>query len=109
MAKGIYVQEGRTLDYINGGADIAYCDVVKLTDCIGVAEDDIPNSQTGALSVAGVYELPAETTAGFTMGQKLYWDATNKCVSATSTGNTPCGIATAAKLQASATATVKIG
>lgn len=60
------------LDYKNDGDAIAYGDVVALTACIGVAECDIPQGGIGALSVSGVYELPADGSAPFTAGQSLF-------------------------------------
>lgn len=109
MAKGLYIQEGGSLDYRNAGAAIGYCDVVVLDGRIGIAESDIPAGGLGALSVVGVYELPAETGTAFTLGAALYWDATNGVTTTTATDNTPCGYAAAAKAAAATVAVVKIG
>lgn len=110
MAKGIYVQEGKTLDYKNSGSSaIAYGDVVLMGSLLGVAESDIPAGGLGAVSVSGVYELPSDTGTAYAQGDVLYWDATNSKVTKTSTNNTACGHAAAAKASAAASALVRIG
>ena len=111
MAKGFFVQDGKVLDYKNdGSAAIAYGDVVALTACIGVAECDIPKGGIGALSVSGVYELPADTSAAFTMGQALFWDSTSGTVKGTtSSGLIPCGFAAAPKESSATICFCKIG
>ena len=110
MAKGMYMQEGKALNYKNGGEDlIAYGDVVVLPGRIGVAECEIPAGGIGTLSVSGVYELPAETGVAFALGDTLYWNATSGVVSKTAASNTPCGWAAAAKESSAAKALVKIG
>lgn len=116
MAKGFYVQEGKTIDYVNSGeADIGYCDVVPLTSRIGVAESTIPKGGKGSLSISGVYELPADTAA-MTVGQQVHWDiAAGKVVASAGTAGSdgvlptvPCGTVVADKAAASASVLVKI-
>lgn len=133
MAKGFYVQEGKTIDYMNNGdADIAYCDVVPLVSRVGVAACDIPKGGKGSLSISGVYELPADTAA-MTVGQLVQWDtAAGKVVAeagaaaaaaaaaaeaeedeeltdtAKGAGTVPCGTIVADKAEGSVVALVKI-
>lgn len=109
MAKGIFKQDGNSIDYINSGSTaIVYGDVVPLTGCIGVAASDIAVGSLGALELVGVYELPA-AAAALTIGQKVYWDAANSNVTATATDNIPCGITIAAKAENALAVDVKIG
>lgn len=59
----------------------------------------------------GEFELPAEGAAsgqGWTVGQALYWDATNKRVTVTSASNTLVGHATAAKVTTATVGIVRI-
>ncbi len=110
MAKGFYVQEGKTIHYTNSGeAAIGYCDVVPLTSRVGVAACDIPTGGKGTLSISGVYELPADTAA-MTVGQLVHWDtAAGKVVAAAGeSGTVPCGTVVADKGAGSASALVKI-
>jgi predicted RecA/RadA family phage recombinase len=109
MAKAIYVQKGEINDFANTtAAEIEYNDVVPLAHRIGIAKEIIPVGAVGSLAVTGVYELPADTTAAFTNGETLYWDAANAKVVKTS-GDIVAGWAFADKVTAGTTALVKIG
>lgn len=104
--KAVYYQRGETIDFLNNtGADIAANDVVTLTSRIGIAATSIPVGHKGAVNVMGVYNLPAETTVAFTVGQKVY--LANDVVTAT-TGDVFVGYVVEPKAQANATALVKI-
>lgn len=103
-----YVQPGKAIEYTNASEEtIRYGDVVALTNCIGVASADIAPGETGVIELSGVYEMPADTSAAFTQGQKLYWDASGKKVTATE-GDVAAGIAVEAKEEACALALVKL-
>ena len=109
MTKAVYVQKGETLDFTNTGAeDIEYNEVISLTDRIGIAQESIPIGATGSVAVAGVYELPADTTVAFATGENLYWDATNSKVVKTA-GDIVAGWAFNDKVTAGANVLVKIG
>jgi predicted RecA/RadA family phage recombinase len=110
MAKATFVQKGDNIDF-TAAADIAYMDVVTLTDRIGVALENIANGATGTVTLTGVFEFPAATGSGkaLTVGQKVYWDATNSVITPTATDNIFAGYAVAAKAAATAVARVRIG
>lgn len=106
-----YIQKGNTINYKNTGSEaIEFEDVVVLTDRIGVAALDIPAGAVGAVNLTGVFEMPAETTAAFTVGQALYWDADNKRVTATKaqSGAVTAGIAVEPKTAAGASVLVRL-
>lgn len=106
----VYIQEGKTINYLNtGDADIKYGEVVVLTDIVGVAASDIPAGTLGAVTLSGVFEVKATTAAAFTVGQKLYWDASAKEATNVSESMVPLGVAVAAKAQAESAVNVKIG
>ena len=52
-----YWQRGETIDYTPTD-DLANGDVVDLATRIGVAGNDIPAGETGAVHVVGVFEIP---------------------------------------------------
>lgn len=106
MAKGKFIQTGKTIDYINGGgADVEYGDVVAISARIGIAAENIAVGATGALNVSGVYELPADNTAAFSIGDEVYWDGAKLTKTA---GGVVAGWITEPKAQAGAVARVKI-
>ncbi|KPU42164.1 hypothetical protein OXPF_39430 [Oxobacter pfennigii] len=108
MAKGAYIQRGDTLDFTNSsGSDIAYGDVVPITSRIGIAGENIKNGATGSLKIVGVFELPADNTAAFAVGDVVYWDAENSIVEKTA-GAYKAGVVVEAKAQAGTLAKVKI-
>ncbi|MDD4599627.1 hypothetical protein SDC9_04145 [bioreactor metagenome] len=109
MAKeATFIQGGAVIDY-TAAADIVVGQVIPLVSCVGVAQTDITNGAVGAVAITGVYECAAVTTAAFAVGDVLYWDDTNSVLTKTDTSNTKAGICVATKLQAGATARVKIG
>lgn len=107
MATATYVQKGSNIDY-TAAADIAYMDVVPLAACIGVALTPIAKGEKGAVSLTGVYELPAAASLAIDVGDKVYWNAKNDNIDKTDTG-IPAGIAVAAKTEAGTVVRVKIG
>ncbi len=109
MAKATFVQKGDNIDY-TAGADIAYMDVVALTDRIGVALENIANGATGTVTLTGVFDFPAATGSGkgLTVGQKVYWDTTNSVITPTATDNIFAGYAVAAKTTTAEVARVRI-
>ena len=110
MAKATFIQKGDNIDY-TAAADIGYMDVVALTDRIGVALEAIANGGTGTVTLTGVFEFPAATGSGksLTVGEKVYWDATNSVITPTATDNIFAGYAVAAKATSGTTARVRIG
>lgn len=75
MAKN-YVQAGEVVDFTNGtGSDIASGDVVPMGSLIGVAITDIPDGETGAVGIEGVWEMPKVSAAVIAAGETVTWDA----------------------------------
>ncbi len=110
MAKGIYRQEGKSLDYKNvGSSTIKYADVVAMTNRIGIAECDIEPGQFGTVSVSGVYELPCTASETYTVGQTLYYNTSENVVMSTASSNIECGFAVTAKTSRVSKISVKIG
>ena len=104
-----FVQVGEKIDFLNGtGADIAYHDVVPVgTACIGVAEMEIPQNETGTVNLEGVWELTADNATAFNVGDMLYWNTAGKKLTKTNT-DVPAGICILAKTTSEATARVKL-
>ncbi len=104
-----YVQPGRIINYTNtGSSEIAYGEVVILTEIIGVATISIPAGVTGTIEITGVYQLPTETTAAFTVGQTVYWDGSKAIATKPETDVVIAGRVVVPKAQSSATALIKL-
>lgn len=111
-----FIQEAKSINYKNPSPTeaIKYGEVVALKDMIGVAAIDIAPGAVGVLTVSGAFEMDAETTAAFAVGQKVYWDSTAKTITASATGaesaaNIVAGYAIEEKAVSAAKALVKIG
>jgi len=108
MATANFYGKGENLDYVNSGeSKIAAGDIVLIGKRLAVAACDIAAGAVGAVIVSGVFKLPKAAEA-LTMGALVYWDATNACVTATSTSNTLCGFCTEDAAKDDATVAVKI-
>src|SRR3990172_9268623 len=102
-----FVQEGKVMDYLNAGSAVASGDVVVLPAGIGVAVVDISTDASGSVKLEGVFEL-AKAAEAFDQGDKLYWDASAKKLTKTSSGNTPAGVAFKAALSGDAEGLCKL-
>lgn len=102
-----FVQEGEAIDYTPGSA-VAAGDVVLMGSVgIGVAQTAIAANVKGSLIVDGVIEH-AKASGAISAYAKVYWDNTNKVLTATSSGNTLAGYAVAAAASGDATVTIKL-
>lgn len=94
-----YWQKGGTLDYKNNtNSSIQAGTVVKIQNRIGIAGDDIQPGQTGSLVVEGCFKMPKASGEAYEVGENLYMDEENNCVTKVSgdTTNTAVGYATVA-------------
>lgn len=73
----------------------------------GVAVKSAAAGELTPFFVTEVYTLP-KAAGAVAIGAKLYWDATNKVVTTTASGNTLIGAATEAALSGDAVATVRL-
>ncbi len=73
----------------------------------GVAKTNIAQGQRGPFCLTGKFELPKDANA-IAEGARVYWDNTNRVVTATANGNTLIGVATLAALAATTTVHVRL-
>lgn len=83
--KARYSQDGKSVDYRPADA-VSAGDVVVQETLVGVARLDIPADTLGSLAVVGIFEVEKAADA-VAAGTPVYWDATNKVVTTTATGN----------------------
>lgn len=91
-----YVQAGKVLDFTNSGTAIASGDGVLVGTRLGVALTAIAAGATGAVQICGVFTMPKLGTDNIGQGALVYWDATNKRLTTTASGNALAGVAAAA-------------
>lgn len=87
-----YVSAGNTLA-ITAAAALQSGDGVLAGTIFGVATGDIALGAVGTINLTGVYDLPKAASQAWTVGAKIYWDATNGVCTTTATSNTLIGVA----------------
>ena len=104
-----YVQKGDTLmltppvAVANG---VGYLHGVSL---FGVALVDVAANTPGAFRTEGVMTLAKTSALAIAVGDRVFWDATNKVVNKTTAAQQCIGVAVSAAANPSATVSVKLG
>lgn len=86
------ISDGGTLDYSVGTEGVNSGDVVVVNDVAGVAMRTGKEGEIVAVCIEGVYSLP-KGAAAIPQGKKVYYNATDKNIVGTATGNTFVGYA----------------
>lgn len=68
------VQDGKVIQFTNGGAAILSGAVVVIGVFVGVALVDIANGETGSVALTQVYNLPKVDAAVIAQGETVLWD-----------------------------------
>lgn len=104
-----YVQAGATLS-LTPGANVAsgvgYLFGVAL---FGVAKTDVASGEAGEFLTEGIVEIGKTSALAISVGDRVFWDATNKVVNKTATAQQCVGIAVEAAANPSATVKIKLG
>lgn len=87
-----YIQPGNTVtlaapyDVTSGGG-------LLVGALFGVAGGDALTGEAVEASLVGVFDLTKAASQAWSVGDKVYWDDTNKVATKTATGNTLIGVA----------------
>jgi len=104
-----YIKSGEVLT-LAPGADVAsgvgYLFGVSL---FGVALSAVANGVAGEFLTQGVVEIGKTSALAIAVGDRLFWDATNKVVNKTTTSQQCVGIAVAAAANPSSTVKMRLG
>ncbi|WP_449255183.1 DUF2190 family protein [Bosea sp. (in: a-proteobacteria)] len=87
-----FVQPGKTIT-VPAPYDVKSGDPVMVGAIFGVANHDALSGQELELDRDGVFDLKKTASQAWTFGVKVYFDATNKVITATASGNTLVGAA----------------
>lgn len=91
MAKN-FIQNGEAI-HVVAKTEMKSGSLVHLGEISAVVITDIPQGETGAASVIGVWEFPAKSADNITQGMRVYWDESEKAITATKGTNKAVGIA----------------
>ena len=104
-----YIQRGDTLT-LTPAADVASgVGYLFGTGLFGVAAGAVANGAAGEFLTDGVVEIAKTWAVAISVGDRLFWDATNKVVNKTATAQQCVGIAVEAAANPSATVKMKLG
>lgn len=76
------------------------------TAIFGIAAEDIANGAVGKIMTAGVFTIAKTSALQISVGDRLFWDNTNKVVDKTATAQLPVGVAVSAAANPSSTVNV---
>lgn len=102
-----YVQPGDTLT-LTAPYAVSSGGGLLVGSIFGVAQGDADNGAEVEAMTTGVHSLAKTSALAISVGDKIYWDNTNKEVNKTASGNTLIGVATAAAANPSATVEVRL-
>ena len=68
------VQDGKVLQFTNGGSAMSSGDAVVIEKLVGVALVDIANGASGSVAITQVYNLPKVDAAVIAQGEQVHYD-----------------------------------
>lgn len=103
-----YIQPGATLTLTPAAAVASGVGHLFGAALFGVATGDVVINTPGEFLTEGVVSIGKTSALAIAVGDRLYWDATNKVVNKTATAQQHVGIAVAAAANPSATVNMKL-
>jgi predicted RecA/RadA family phage recombinase len=104
-----YVQKGEVMDLTPAAAVANGVGYLFGAALFGVAVDDVAISTEGRFITEGVVTIGKTSALAIAVGDRVFWDATNKVVNKTSTAQQCVGVAVEAAANPSATVKIKLG
>jgi predicted RecA/RadA family phage recombinase len=104
-----YKQEGEVLTLTPGAAVASGIGYLFGAGLFGVATQDVAISTPGEFVVEGVVEIGKTSALAISVGDRLFWDSTNKVVNKTTAAQQVVGVAVSAASNPSSTVLMKIG
>lgn len=104
-----FIQPGHTLTLTPAAAVASGIGYLFGAAIFGIATNDVAISTPGEFLTEGVVTIGKTSALAISVGDRLFWDATNKVVNKTSTAQQCVGVAVEAAANPSATVTMKIG
>lgn len=103
-----YVQDGDILTLTPAAAVASGVGHLFGAALFGVATNDVAANTPGEFQTEGVVTIGKTSALAIAVGDRVFWDATNKVVNKTTTGQQQVGIAVTAAANPSSTVTIKL-
>lgn len=104
-----FIKEGDVITLTPGAAVSRGVGYLFGAGLFGVAINDVANGVPGEFLTEGVVTIGKTSALAISVGDRLFWDSTNKVVNKTSTAQQCVGVAVEAAGNPSATVAMKIG
>lgn len=104
-----FVKDGDVITLTPGAAVASGVGYLFGAGLFGIATNDVAISTPGEFLVDGIVTIGKTSALAISVGDRLFWDATNKVVNKTSTAQQVVGVAVADAANPSSTVTMKIG
>lgn len=102
-----YIQDGEVLT-LTAPYTVASGAGAQVGSIFGVATADVASGAEGEFATEGVFDLAKTSAQAWTVGQKIYWDNSNKRCDTDGTVGMLIGVATAVAANPSSTGYVKL-
>lgn len=103
-----YVQPGDVLTLTPAAAVASGVGYLFGVSLFGVATNDVAANVAGEFITEGVVSIAKTSALAISTGDRLFWDATNKCVNKTTTAQQCVGIAVADAANPSSVVSMKL-
>jgi predicted RecA/RadA family phage recombinase len=104
-----YIQPSHTLTVTAPAGGVLSGQGVLIGTLFGIAQYDAVEGAEVEILTEGVVEIPKTSALQIDVGDRLFWDATNKVVNKTATAQVCVGIAVSAAANPSGTVRMKLG
>lgn len=104
-----FAQEGDTLTLTPTAAVASGVGYLFGVSLFGVATNDVAANAAGEFITEGVVNIAKTSALAIAVGDRVFWDATNKVVNKTTTAQQCVGIAVEAAANPSPTVNIKLG
>lgn len=104
-----FIKEGDVITLTPGAAVASGVGYLFGAGLFGVAVNDVANGVPGEFLTEGIVTIGKTSALAISVGDRLFWDATNKVVNKTSTAQQCVGVAVEAASNPSPTVAMKIG
>jgi predicted RecA/RadA family phage recombinase len=104
-----YIKRGETVTLTPAAAVAGGAGYLFGAGLFGVAVNDVAISTAGEFLTEGIVTIGKTSALAISVGDRLFWDATNSVVNKTSTAQQCVGVAVEAAANPSSTVAMKIG
>jgi predicted RecA/RadA family phage recombinase len=103
-----YMQPGRSITVAAPAGGVSSGDGVLIGNLFGIAQGDALATEDVEILTEGVADIAKTSALAINVGDRLFWDGTNKVANKTATAQVSVGVAVSAAANPSATVCMKL-